>query len=136
MSDEQFIRQFENCTLAAERFHHADHVRMAYLYLCKYPLLEAMGRFAEGLKKFAAAQGKPERYHETITWAYVFLVAERRARAARPGTWEDFSRNNPDLLNWKENILKRYYRDETLKSRLARQIFVFPDKLFEVPLVQ
>jgi hypothetical protein len=136
MNDEELMGQFEDGTLAAECFHHADHVRMAYLYVCKYPLLEAIERFSTTLKKFATAQGKPERYHETITWAYVFLVAERRVRAGRPETWESFKRNNPDLLNWQENILKRYYRDDTLKSSLARQIFLFPDKLFDAPLVQ
>jgi hypothetical protein len=43
--------------------------------------------------------------------------------------WEEFCLQNPDLLTWKEGILNRYYRDSTLKSDLARSVFVFPDKL-------
>jgi hypothetical protein len=31
-------------------------------------------------------------------------------------------------LNWKDNVLKEYYRDETLSSDLARNTFLFPDK--------
>ena len=35
---------------------------------------------------------------------------------------------NPDLLVWKDGILSRYYREATLKSDLARRVFVLPDK--------
>ena len=34
--------------------------------------------------------------------------------------WEEFARNNPDLLTWKDGILTRYYRAETLASDLAK----------------
>jgi hypothetical protein len=44
--------------------------------------------------------------------------------------WEEFAARNPDLLEWKDGILGRYYRQETLKSELARSIFLFPDKWF------
>ena len=44
MNDEQFIAAFENCSLLSEDFHHADHVRMAFLYLCRFPILEALQR--------------------------------------------------------------------------------------------
>ena len=36
--------------------------------------------------------------------------------------------SNPDLLQWKDSILKKYYREETLQSDLAKRIFLFPDK--------
>jgi hypothetical protein len=31
------------------------------------------------------------------------------------------------LLTWKNGILSRYYRAETLASDLARAVFLFPD---------
>ena len=126
-TDEEFIRQFEACTLPAEFFHHQDHVKLAWLYLQRYSLLEALQRFSAGIKRFAAAQGKTDLYHETITWAYVFLIHERMKRAGGKQGWEEFAPANPDLLNWQTNILKSLYREETLHSELARQIFVLPD---------
>ena len=42
-------------------------------------------------------------------------------------TWEQFSNANRDLLIWKPGLLNRYYTEETLKSDLARNVFVFPD---------
>ncbi|HLJ46143.1 MAG TPA: hypothetical protein VKU01_09055 [Bryobacteraceae bacterium] len=128
MTDDEFIATFEDCSLAPDSFHHADHVRMAFLYLGRHPPLEALQRFSSSLVKFAAAHNKPTLYHETITWAFLLLIRERMARAGRQQTWAEFSANNDDLLTWKDNILKKYYREETLSSDLARSTFLLPDK--------
>ena len=130
MTDEEFMARFENGGLAGESFHHADHVKMAFLYLSRYPALEALERFSGSLVRFAEAKGKPGLYHETITWAFLLLIRERMARAGDPQSWAQFAANNTDLLNWKENILQKYYRAETLSSDLARRTFLFPDKTF------
>jgi hypothetical protein len=128
MTNEELIHCFENNVMPDDSFHHADHVRLAFAYLCQYPVLEALQKFASALKRFAAARGKTQLYNESITCAYFFLIRERMARSE--GTdWEEFCLQNPDLLTWKEGILNRYYRDSTLKSDLARSVFVFPDKL-------
>ena len=126
--DEKFIERFEDCTFPAADFHHAAHVKVVWLYLQRYPVLETLHRFSESLKRFATANGKPNLYHETITWAYVFLIHERIERNGRDEKWAGFSSRNADLFDWKNNILKSYYRDETLGSDLARKMFVFPDK--------
>lgn len=129
MSDEEFIRNFEAGTLPAERFHHQEHVRVVWLYLRRYSVLETLARFSESLKRFAAANGKATLYHETISWAYVFLIHERMARRAGEQTWQEFMETNSDLFDWQNNILKSYYEEVTLKSDLARQTFVLPDRL-------
>jgi hypothetical protein len=128
MEDEEFIERFEACTLRNDSFHHRDHVRAVWLFLRRYPVLEALVRFSEGLKRFAAAHGKANLYHETITWVYVFLIHERMERDGRDQNWQEFMERNADLFDWTNSILKSYYRDETLRSELARKIFVFPDK--------
>ncbi len=127
MTDQQLFEQFEDGTLPSECFHHREHVRVAFLYLKKYPVLEALQAFSSALKRFAEARGKSQLYHETITWAHIFLIRERMARTGKSQSWDEFAASNPDLLVWKGGILTRYYRDETLASDLARAIFVFPD---------
>ena len=102
---------------------------MAFLYLQKHTPLEALGRFSSALARFAAANGNPNLYNETITWALLLLIRERVARADSPQTWAEFSASNTDLLRWDDNILKKYYRPETLSSELAKNVFLFPDKL-------
>jgi hypothetical protein len=131
MSNEELIRCFENDALPGDSFHHADHVRLAFAYLCEYPVLQALEKFASALKRFAAARGKPQLYNETITCAYFFLIRERMVRAGGVD-WEEFAGQNPELLVWKDGILSRYYREVTLQSDLAREVFVLPDKYFEL----
>jgi hypothetical protein len=102
---------------------------MAFLYLQKFTSLEALSRFSSGLTRFATANGKPDRYNETVTWAFLLLIRERIARGGSTPTWAEFSAANPDLLCWDDSILKKYYRPETLTSELAKRIFLFPDNL-------
>lgn len=128
MSDD-LIRRFEDGTLPASDFHHRDHVRLAWLYLDEEPPIAALARFAEGLKRFASRNGKEALYHETITWAYLLLIHERKARAEAGETWDEFAARNPDLLTWKPSVLDGYYRRETLESDLARRVFVMPDRI-------
>ena len=135
MNDQEFIQRFENCRLPAENFHHGDHVRVVWLYLRCYSVLETLVRFSEGLKRFAIANGKANLYHETITWAYVLLINERIERSGPEQSWAEFVDSNPDLFDWKNSILKSYYLDETLRSEMARKIFVFPDRLSTCPSV-
>src|SRR5437660_9571381 len=127
MKDEELIERFENCTLSGTDFHHRHHVRVVWLYLRRKPVLETLARFSAGLKRFADANGKPNLYHETITWAYVFLINERMKRNGGFQSWEAFAAANADLLDWKNSVLKSFYREETLRSDLARATFLFPD---------
>ncbi len=128
MTDQDLVASFEDGTLAKGPFHHAEHVRLGFLYLCRYPVLEALERFSTSLRKLAVSKGKPELYHETITWAFLFLIRERMAKAGCEQSWEQFADGNADLLNWEDNLLKKYYRAETLGSDLARRTFLFPDR--------
>ena len=128
MTNEQIIHCFETNAIPEHSFHHADHVRLAFAYLAIYPPLQALENFSAALKRFAAARGKSQLYHETITHAYFFLIRERMARCST-ANWDEFADQNPDLLIWKNGILTRYYHESTLQSDLARTIFVFPDKV-------
>ena len=124
MSDDELIGYFEAGREPPGGFHHREHVRVAWLYLRSDTLPAALHRFRSGLRRFAAAQGKPERYHETITTSYVLLIHARMASAL---TWDEFADANPDLFAWSPSILDRYYRPETLASERARREFIAPD---------
>jgi hypothetical protein len=137
MTDEDMIQRFERDLIPEASFHHTDHVRLVFAYLRKYPAVDALQRFSTALKRFAGARGKPHLYHETITLAYFFLIHERMAESERAecdaSDWEEFACENADLLVWKNGILTRYYHDSTLKSDLARKVFVLPDKGLGLP---
>lgn len=129
MNDNEFIEKFENCTLSGADFNHRNHVRLAWLYLHRLKPLDALRRFVENLKNFACAQGAANLYHETITFAYFFLIQERIRQSEEVQTWENFAASNADLFaRRKYGILTEYYRAETLASDFAKSVFVLPDK--------
>jgi hypothetical protein len=128
VTDRQFLEAFERGTLPENRFRHVDHVRAAWLLLREETPAAALARFSAALRRFAAALGKSGLYHETITWAYVLLINERMERTGREESWNRFAEANPDLLTWRPSLLDAYYREETLRSDLARRVFVLPDR--------
>ena len=127
MDDNELVRAFEAGEVPEGGFHHAQHVRVAWWYVNRHTLPEALARFIHGLRHFAERQNKPDLYHETITVAYVLLINERLAND-RAADWMQFAERNADLLTWRPSVLDRYYRAETLASPKARQTFVMPDR--------
>jgi hypothetical protein len=126
LTDDEFVTAFENLSLGGESFGHRGHVRLAWIYLKRYPAHEALPLFAKGLRKFATHLGAADKYHETITWAYLALINERMARG-QESNWETFSAANADLFEWPGGALSRYYDPSTLESDLARRTFLLPD---------
>ena len=127
MNDDELYQAFTSTALSADQFHHEQHVRVAWMFVCRHGMPAAIGEFSEAIKRFAAAKGAHGLYHETITWAFLLIISERQARQPA-GTWPDFAEANPDLLAWKPSVLDRYYSKELLASELARRAFVMPDR--------
>lgn len=127
MNDTEFVEAFEKCEIANDAFHHHDHVRLAWIYLRQMPLIDALVRFTQSLKRFANHHGHPGLYHETITWAYLLLIHERMERNPADD-FPSFEAANADLFSWKPSILNRYYDQETLDSPLAKRTFLMPTK--------
>jgi len=122
----ELLDKFVDTTLPSDQFHHQQHVQVAWLFVRKFGMPRALAEFTTALKRFADAKGATGLYHETITWAFLLLIADRQAQCAA-ATWEAFAQANPDLLVWKPSILDRYYSKELLSSELARRTFLMPD---------
>ncbi len=75
MTPKAITQQFESGNVSS--FKHKDHIKLAWAYLHEYPTSQAIDKFSSALKAFAAKQGATDLYHETITWAYLLIIAER-----------------------------------------------------------
>jgi hypothetical protein len=122
MKDEEFLAALERCELPPEAFPHAAHVRAGYLYLRAGGFDAALGRMRAAIRRYAAHLGKSEKYHETITVAYLALIQERLSERGDAGGWAGFRQQNQDLLE--PDRLLRHYRPSELESELARRTFV------------
>src|SRR5438132_10429372 len=109
LDDEALLGEFESARLPAAEFGQAEHVRAAFLYLTRHADFgEAAVRFRGALRRFAAANGVPDRYHETVTWAYLALINER-AHGSFFASSTGFLRNHPELLDARRGVFSRYY---------------------------
>lgn len=128
MNDAELLNALDSGTLVPGTLDHRQHIRAAWCLLSRYPLLGAMSRMRDGLRRFVAKVGAEDKYHETITAALLLIIHER-AIAQPCESFADFERTNPDLLDWRGGaMLESYYRKETLESELARTTFVLPDR--------
>ena len=125
MTDVQLTRALERGEIPNKDFHHASHLHVAWVYLAESSSVQqAASRMRDTLRRFAAAAGKPEKYHETITLFWIQLLSSAYT-ATRGGRLEDIVRANPHLLE--KEFLLAYYSAERLFSDEARISWVEPD---------
>jgi hypothetical protein len=125
LSDEEFLRALESCELAGDLFHHADHVRMTWLYVRRFGEAEARVRAAQSIQRFAAHHGSAPKYHHTMTLAWVRLIAAASRSTPEGARFEDFSARHPHLFD--PAALAQYYSPELLASPAARADWIEPD---------
>ena len=128
LSDDELVARFEAGTLAPADYHHREHVRIAYAMLRGVDLGAAAQRFRRALSAYAAAIGAAAKYHETLTWAYLVLIAERMAGDDRGGS-QAFLAAHPELLDHRGGALARHYDVAAITaSPVARRVFVLPER--------
>src|SRR5262245_5908333 len=84
-------------------FPHREHVRMAVEMLRRHSFPETVLHYSRALREMTARIGKPEAYHETVTIAFLSLIAERMDDRT---DFESFASANPDLLD--KRVLARW----------------------------
>lgn len=124
-SDATFLQALETCVLPEVDFGHAAHVRAAYLYLRAGDFASVLPRLQRTIRAYASSLGRPDRYHETITVAYLALIQQHIAERGEGGGWDGFERDNPELFD--RYLLLHFYSRSQLESGLARRLFLLPD---------
>lgn len=108
----------------AERFGHRQHVHLTWLAVRRCGTAAAIPLVSDGIQGTARYAGTPQKYHATVSRAWVELVGHH---AGQPGAADfgTFARQHPALLDKK--LLSRFYRSSTLASTEARTSWVEPD---------
>lgn len=126
LTDQDFIEQFELCTLNPENFNHTGHIRLAWLYLQQNEENIAVEKVIKGIQAYAHSLGAKNKFHKTITHSLVKLIAIREHCNAS-ASWQVFNQKNQDLVQDSIAVLLQYYDKSTLFSELARTELVQPD---------
>jgi len=116
---------FEAKTLPNDAFRHREHVRLTWIYLTMEPQAAVSARLCRSLLELATSHGVAQRFHHTLTVAWVRIIAA--ARADHPELPFDLLAEACPFLLDKDAPLAYYTRDH-LFSEDARQRWVEPNR--------
>jgi hypothetical protein len=129
LDDGELVARFEALAIAPAAFGHREHVRVACAMLRDADFGEAAVRFRRALRRFTTAAGAPEKYHETLTWAYLALVAGRMVSDPTATSSLELITRHPDLVDHRAGAMARSYDVVAITaSPLARAVFVLPER--------
>jgi hypothetical protein len=123
VSDCPDLERFVRGEMAPAGFAHREHVRMAFEMLRRHDFAETALHFSRALRSMARRAGKPQAFHQTVTIAFLALIAERMESGCQD--FSAFERSNPDLMA--KGVLSRWYGPERLASERARRTFLLPE---------
>ena len=121
LADQDFLLAVRDCTLPASAFRHGDHLRLAWLMVHRHPLQQALSEVRQSIVRLADAFGAQGLFHETITRAWVSLLATHEE-----ATFSEFLEINQQRLNLE--LLHRFWTPEVLASDAARLAWIAPDR--------
>lgn len=105
-------------------FGHREHVHLTWLAVRRVGMPAAIALVSDGIQRTARYAGAPQKYHVTVSRAWVELVAHHTAGHGAPD-FPAFAERNPLLLD--KRLLTRFYRSATLAGAQARTGWVEPD---------
>ena len=123
---EVLVRAFEGCTLPKDEWTHRQHLTVALWYLRHHPREEATSRIREGIRRFNLSLGNATGYHETITLAWIAVVAQFLGEHDHGLPLSALVSGLLERCGDK-GYLFRFYSEDVLKSDEARRDWEPPD---------
>jgi hypothetical protein len=128
---EDFIEEFESCTLKRVRWTHAAHLTVALWYLMHYSQNEATTLIRNGIQRYNQSQGivmtRENGYHETITLFYIWTVSKYIAEEGGERSIAELANGLIGGRYGERSFPLEYYSRDRLMSWEARIGWVEPD---------
>ena len=124
---EALVRAFDDGSLPRSEWTHDSHLLVALWYLSRHPRDRATHLVREGIRRYNHLHGRDSAYHETITLAWLAVVARFLAGSDRAGPISVLAGMLLDDCGDKDHLL-RYYSREALMSDEARRAWIPPDR--------
>lgn len=119
------LERFARGEVDPRNFPHREHVRMAFEMLRRHDFAETALHYSRALRAMSARAGNPQAFHQTVTIAFLSLIAERMQESGGAADFDALVGAHPELLD--KAALTRWYRPERLASEAARHTFLLPE---------
>jgi hypothetical protein len=106
-------------------FRHREHIHLAYIAVQRYRPDKAAGAVAGWIRHLAVYHRAPQKFHATVTRAWVEIVAHHMAAAPAGQDFAAFANRYPPLLD--KRLLTRHYTSRVLASSAAKTGWVEQD---------
>lgn len=106
-------------------FRHREHIHLAYIAVRRFGPAGAADAVAGWIRHIAVYQRRPQKFHATVTRAWVEIVAHHMAAAPAGQDFAAFADWYPPLLD--KRLLTRHYTSGVLASPAAKAGWVEPD---------
>jgi hypothetical protein len=111
----------------AGEFGHRQHISLAFWAVRRYGMPDAAIKVCGWIQQLTTYQRAPQKYHHTVSRAWMELVAHHVAADPGCADFDVFADRYPALLD--KRLLTRHYRSATLASAAARHGWVEPNLL-------
>jgi hypothetical protein len=108
-------------------FRHRQHVNLTFLAVRRHGMPTAVDKVCEWIQQIAAYERHPQKYHHTVSRAWVEVIAHHVDADPACDQFDRFAERHPALLD--KRLLSRHYTSATLASPQARRGWVEPDVL-------
>jgi hypothetical protein len=106
-------------------FRHRQHVNLTFLAVRRHGMPTAVDKVCQWIQQIASYERHPQKYHHTVSRAWVELTAYHVAADPACDQFDRFVERHPALLD--KRLLTRHYRSTTLASPKARRGWTEPD---------
>jgi len=128
LTDQQFEKQFKNCTLSPNLFTHEAHLRLAYIHLTKYGLNKAIKNLCKQIANFDQKFGDGTKFNKTVTIASAQIV-HHFINKSKSVYFRNLLKEFPRLKNNFLSLVKSHYTKDIFNDKKAKQEYLEPDLL-------
>jgi hypothetical protein len=128
LTDLDFEKSFEDCSLNPELFTHEAHLRLAWIHIMKYGELSAIDNVCSQLLNYVEFLGVRQKYNHTLSVAAVKAVTHFTKRSDSE-TFQEFIAEFPRLKYNFRDLMKAHYKIDIFNADLTRNVYVEPDLL-------
>jgi hypothetical protein len=126
MAEDGFAALLAEVTADGQRrFGHREHVHLTWLAVRRCGMPAAVDLVSDGIQRTARYAGAPQKYHATVSRAWVEIIAHHAA-VAPTRDFAAFVAGNPELFD--KRLLSRFYSSAVLAGAAARAGWVQPDR--------
>src|SRR5690349_3635830 len=128
LTDAEFEKQFEDCTLNAEWFTHEAHLRLAWIHIRKYGVEQAIKNVCPQLIRYTESLGARDKFNKTVTVAALKAIDHFMKRSATD-KFNDLILEFPRLKTDFKKLMAAHYGFDIFKSTQAKEEYLEPDLL-------